>query len=180
VQHWYADYSRAQTELYRGDAADAWARIRDAWPALERSFLLRSAAIRIPALYIHAGTALALAAFDPGASKELLRLAEHDAQRLAGERAGFPDALALLVRAAVARRRGDAPGAVRMVSDAEQRLRANDTLLFANVALRRRGELVGGADGSDLVASADAWLAKKGIRRPDRATEMLAPGFGSN
>jgi hypothetical protein len=48
--------------------------------------------------------------------------------------------------------------------------------LHATVTRRRRGELMGGEAGRDLVAAADAWMSEQAIMNPARMTQMLAPG----
>ena len=41
----------------------------------------------------------------------------------------------------------------------------------------RLGHILGGDEGAGLVAEAEAWCASEGIVNPERATEILAPGF---
>jgi len=49
--------------------------------------------------------------------------------------------------------------------------------LFATVARRQRGQLLGGAAGRELVQEADAWMTDQGIHNPVRWSAMYAPGF---
>ena len=49
--------------------------------------------------------------------------------------------------------------------------------LYAAVARRRLGALLGGDAGRDLVAQADSWMAGQGIVNPSRMTALFAPGF---
>jgi hypothetical protein len=49
--------------------------------------------------------------------------------------------------------------------------------LYATVARRRLGEMVGGDRGRQLVAQTDEWMAKQEIRNPARMMNLLAPGF---
>jgi len=49
--------------------------------------------------------------------------------------------------------------------------------LYAAVARRRQGELQGGDEGRGLVEVADFWMQTQKIKRPERWTAMLAPGF---
>ena len=49
--------------------------------------------------------------------------------------------------------------------------------LYAMAARRRQGESLGGKPGERLVAEADEWMAKQGIRDAEKMTRMLAPGF---
>jgi hypothetical protein len=47
--------------------------------------------------------------------------------------------------------------------------------LFAAVARRRRGELVGGDEGAGLIAQATAWMESQNIRNPSRMSDMVVP-----
>ena len=49
--------------------------------------------------------------------------------------------------------------------------------LFAAATRRQLGRLLGGDEGRTLIARADTWMAGQAIRRPDRMTACLAPGF---
>ena len=44
-------------------------------------------------------------------------------------------------------------------------------------AQRRRGQLIGGTTGHELVVGVDEWGRQQGIRRPDNIVRMYAPGF---
>jgi hypothetical protein len=48
--------------------------------------------------------------------------------------------------------------------------------VLALVALRRRGELIGGSEGDELVAEADRGLLAQQIKAPERVAAMFAPG----
>jgi len=50
-------------------------------------------------------------------------------------------------------------------------------LLYAAVAGRRRGQLLGGDAGRELVQNAETWMIGQGIRNPARWSAMYAPGF---
>lgn len=43
------------------------------------------------------------------------------------------------------------------------------------VARRRYDELAGGERGAGIVAATDAWLAARGVARPDCFAALLAP-----
>jgi hypothetical protein len=81
------------------------------------------------------------------------------------------------VRAGIAGARGDRVGATRILAEAARAYDAADMALFAAVTRRRLGEMLGGTEGQELVAAADAWMAGQQIRNPSRATAVLVPGF---
>ena len=65
-----------------------------------------------------------------------------------------------------------------MLDLAERGFDAVDMALQSHAARRRRGQLVGGAEGTALVQAADAWMAGQGVVAPARLTAVLAPGLG--
>src|SRR5262249_4520766 len=132
--------------------------------------------VRIFLLHLRARAALAAApaAAAPG---PLWHAAERDARLLRRERIAWAEALAQLVRAGVAMGRHDAGGARQRLEDAAGRLEAAGLHLQAAVARRRLGERVGGSEGQRLMEQAEAWMKGQNVRRPDRMTALLAPGF---
>ena len=48
--------------------------------------------------------------------------------------------------------------------------------LFAAASRRRLGEITGGSEGESLVTEADETMRRLTVRRPDRLTDVLAPG----
>jgi hypothetical protein len=176
VQHMNRLFDEAQIDLYQGDGSAAWERVTAQWPALARSSLLRVQQVRIFLLHLRARAALAAvpAAADP---RRLLHAAERDARLLWRERIPWAEALAQLVRAGIAMGRHDAGGARQLLEDAASRLEAAGLRLHAAAARRRLEEQVAGSEGRRLVGQADAWMKGQNVRRPDRMTALLAPGF---
>jgi hypothetical protein len=177
AQHYYALASRVMVDLYEGKSRDAHDRVSREWPALARSLLLRVQPVRITALYLRASAALAAA--ERGSQRaELLPRVERDARDLAGEKMGWSDPLAALLRAAAAHleRRG-----ARQVEDhldaAVRGFDAADMALYAAAARRRLGVLVGGDRGRSLTERADAFMRDQKIVDAARLTRVLAPGF---
>jgi hypothetical protein len=169
-------FDEVQIDLYQGAGCAARDRVTGQWPALARSHLLRVQQVRIFLLHLRARATLAAA----GAAAEpapLLRAAERDARLLRRERIAWAEALAQLVRAGIAMMRQDAGGARQLLQDAAGRLESAGLHLHAAAARRRLGEQVGGGEGRYLVEQADAWMKGQSIRRPDRMTALLAPGF---
>jgi hypothetical protein len=90
-----------------------------------------------------------------------------------------PDAVAVacMLRAALAQRRGQRARAVALLTEAEALHGSASMPLHVAYARRRRGELMGGEDGDSLVWEADRSLEEAGIREPQRWLGVLAPGF---
>jgi hypothetical protein len=176
VQHMNRLCDEVQIALYQGEGIAAWERLTGHWPTLARSHLLRVQQVRVFLLHLRARAALAAAAdaVDPA---PLWRAAERDARRLRRERIAWAEALGQLVRAGVAMGRHDADAARELLEDAVGRLETVGLRLHAAAARRRLGKQVPGSQGHRLVEQADAWMKSQNVRRPDRMTALLAPGF---
>jgi hypothetical protein len=148
------------------------------WPALVRSRLMRlSWAVRVQCLFLHGGALLAAAACaPPGRRGALLGAVDRDARALGRIDARVAQACAVTLRAGASAGRGDRERADRLLNDGEARFDALDMALYAAAARRRRGELRGGMEGSDLTASADAIMSAQNIRDPARTATMFVPG----
>jgi hypothetical protein len=173
VQVWMA---RVWIHLYQGDVATAWNEILERWPAQIGPFGTRVQMARINWAYLRAAGALALAASlaRPG---PLIRTAAHLTRQMERERRAWSFALAQVLRAGLAATRRQRSDSVRLLARAATLLDAADMRLYATAVRRRQGELVGGAQGRDLVREADARMAQQQIRDPTRLTAMLVPGF---
>jgi len=178
-QHYYALVAETEIALALGEGRRAWELLTGNWEILERSRSLRVQLFRIEARHLLTRTALAAAAeaAAPGERADaLLQSAEQDARRIEREHVHWGDPLAALVRAAVATTRREPETALRFVLAAEDGFETAGMALYATVARRRRGELLGGDEGRALVAGADAWMAGQDIKNPSRMSAMLAPG----
>ena len=83
-----------------------------------------------------------------------------------------------LVQAGIATTRGAAPAEVLThLEAAEQASRDSDMVLHATVAARRRGAVLGGDAGADLIREADTWMDSRNIRNPGGMTALVAPGI---
>ena len=176
IQHLNFYYGNLYADLYAGDVARAWRRITETAPVLSSSLLLRIQQVRADVLQHGGRCAIAMAATsaDP---KRLLRQAEDYARRLERERLPWTDALARLIRAGAASVRRDTDRAVRFLTVVAEGFEAIGMELFAAATRQQLGRLLGGAEGRTLITRADAWMASQAIRRPDRMTACLAPGF---
>ncbi len=119
--------------------------------------------------------ATAIASPDLRVREEQLRGVLEWALRIRAEKT-WAGPVAGLLQAGVAATRGDASAAAALLETAEREFASGDMALYAAVARRRRGELLGGAEGGALVAAADEWMGGQAIRNPPRMAAMLAPG----
>lgn len=174
VQHMNRLIDDTQIDLYEGDGESAWHRLTEFWPALKRSHLLHVQQVRIVLLDLRARCALARAGAKDSAS--WLRLAARDARLLRREKAPWSDAMAKLLEASIARKRGEALSAVVLLEAADAAFTTADMHLHAAIARRRWGQMLGGSRGEELRRQADEWMACQTIRNPERMTALLAPG----
>jgi hypothetical protein len=85
--------------------------------------------------------------------------------------------LAHTIQAALAFQVGDRDAAADKLRMAGAGFADAGMFAHAMAAKRRLGGILGGDEGRDLMTTADSWFEKQGGRRPDRLTEVLAPGF---
>src|SRR5262249_55188535 len=122
--------------------------------------------------------ALAVAAAGgSGARRRLLRQAEQDAKRLAREVRMDALPVAQLLRAAAAFQRGDPKACLALLEAASTGFDRAEMALLAACARRRKGEILAGTEGRDLVAAADRAMTDLGVKRPERWVLVQAPGF---
>jgi len=174
LQHYYDLHGQAEIDLYEGNPKAAWERVSSGWRALERSLLRRAQLVFLESAYLRARSVLAaLAARE--IDVRFLGLAESDARRIERERMPWSNPLAQLLRASAAALRGDGSNAIALLASAESGFEAADEGLYAAAARRRRGELVGGQEGSRLMSEAEAWMSRERVANPARLCALLAP-----
>lgn len=180
VQHMEVLRIESYGDLYEGRPADAYARVRAAWPAIRASQLLQVQFTRLKMVLLHARSAIACAAVaDRSQRPRLLAEAEDDARRLERELRSDGQAAAHLLRAGIARVRGDEDAALVHLDAAIQGYQAAEMALDVACARRARGMLIGGDEGRALVAEADGFMAAQGIHRPQQWLSVQAPGFSA-
>lgn len=173
LQHYYELLAHGQIDLYSGNGRAGLDRLELQWKALTGSLLLRVQNIRVEAQHLRARCALAEAKRTGEAS--LLGDASKAARAIERERMPWALAIARLVDANVAMVRGD-NGAAGLVAAAGKALADADMHLYAAVTRYRRGQLIGGEDGTALVTSARDELIALGARNPERIAAMVMPG----
>jgi hypothetical protein len=178
-QHYSATLARIQTELYRGNADLAWRLVTERESQLRSSLLLHMQVIRIEDSYLRGRCAVALApaARSTASAARLVAVARREAQRIANENMAWASPLADLLQAAAAYRERNVVKASERLAEAVHGFDLADMHLYAAVARRRLGALLGGGRGEDLAHRADEWMTAQAIRNPRSMTRMLAPGF---
>ena len=177
LQHYNALFSRVDADLYAGDGAAGCDRLARGAPHLRRSMLMRLQAVRIELFFLRARAALIAALHDRGGASRMLRLAARDATRLERTRALWAEGMAMLIRAGIASIHGDDRVAVELLDDAERHLNATDLSHLAAASRRRRGQLMGGSEGRELIAEADRWMIEQQVVNPERMANLLAPAL---
>ena len=85
--------------------------------------------------------------------------------------------MALLIRAAVAAIYGQKELAIELLKKSEEKCIATDMYLFATATNYRRGQLIGGREGRDLMQTASNWMKDQHIKCPKKMFDMVAPGI---
>jgi hypothetical protein len=177
IQHWCDFFGQGHTDLYRGEPRPALARLRAAWPRIQRALILRIAPQRLQTLQLRAHCALAAAEMD-GFDGELVASADRDRRRIAREPGPWPAAVAAHLAAGVAAMRGDSDGAVDQLR-AAARIYASLEMEMMLAAVRTRlGMLVGGDEGRALQEAGARFFRAQRVVRPERWWRALVPGIG--
>ncbi len=176
VQHYWELVCQVETTMYRGEGEEGWHFLNFQWKALKKSQYLRVQFVRIEMWHLYARSALA--AIVQGAERDpLLKAAQRTAQKIEKEKRQYGDALALLIRAAVAVIYGQKALAIELLEESEEKCIATDMYLFATATNYRRGQLIGGTQGKDLMQAACNWMKDQHIKCPEKIFDMVAPGI---
>lgn len=179
VQHFTALSAQTYIELYRGRAGDAWQNLVRQWPSLEASLLLEVECVRVFMWHLRACCALAAAqetAAFGGPAAALEREAARALRRLKREKPGWCRPLASTIRAALLARAGRSGAAADLLAGAVSLLEAHDMGMYAAAARLRRGKLIGGAAGRELIEQADEQMREERIVSPERIVGLFVPG----
>jgi hypothetical protein len=178
VPHYNCMLAQGMIDLYGCDDLNAHQNIEAVWPTLERSLLLRIRSVRVRCLWMRAACAIAAASRTQD-NEAMLKIAERQARILERERfySVSDNAKAKLLRAGIAAVRDDELAANEHLSHAVDRFNECNSRFWHAVALRRKGKLIGGSEGSTLVKEADRWLQSEGIVNPPAMTAAFIPGF---
>ena len=173
VTHHICMLARGLIDLYSGDGPAGIRHLDLVWSRFQRSLLGRIQNLRVNGRLTRARCYLASAR--DRSDHRLLRSAERYARKV--EREGLPwaTALAVVVRAGVAERRGNVSRAVDLISDGIARLEACQMSVWRAAAVRRKGELIGGVEGQALIEEGETWMENQGVKVPERMARALVP-----
>ena len=177
LQHYWQLIGRLQAALYAGDADQVWAIYQEGWPGYQKSLFPRIEIVANEADSF-AGRAQLAASRTTGADAAArLKMADKIGARMEKRGPAYGTALGTLLRAGVAARRGQTETALALLGAAEAGFEASHMRLHHTVVRWRRGQLIGGSEGQELIAAARAEMDGQGIVRPDRMADLFAPGF---
>jgi hypothetical protein len=174
LQHMHGLLALVTTELYAGNGPGAWDLLGREWKLFQKSLLPRIKEFRIHMLQARAAAALAAAAATTK-PRPLLREARHTARQLARERWPVAQAAETYTRGSLAA--ASSGTAHCLLERAAGDFARAEMPLHAAAVRRRLGMLLGGDQGAELIAAADAWMSARQIRNPSRMTDALAPPF---
>jgi hypothetical protein len=166
LQHFWGAYWTVFAALRRGDVEAAARGAEQLKRGMAGSLLGRVQFVRVHGAYACACAALASGG-GAGATT-----AAREARRIEREGVAWAAGFAQCIRAAIEQSR-----APSLLEDASRAFTTAQMKIFAAVADRRRGELVGGAEGASLTQNADAALVAQGVTAPADYAAMLLPAF---
>jgi hypothetical protein len=179
IEHLVEAYQQTEVELYLGRGGAAIARMRRAWPLLQRAQLLRVEIFRVELSALRGRAALAAAdeASDEGERSALVR----EAARLSRSVDRGPESVRRgVVNAPVAAGAALASGNEAL---AEARLTQGiaaaeqaGMLLWEQAMRHARGKMRGGAGRTEANAALSV-MHDAGVVRPDRYVRVITPGF---
>ncbi|WP_257448423.1 protein kinase domain-containing protein [Archangium lipolyticum] len=172
IQHLYVMQLEVLCDLYEGRLDEAWRRYQGQKRDIERANLMRLAISRIEVLTLEGALRLMLAARNGSERANHLKESEQLARKLEQEVRADGKPHALMLRAGIAMVAGGQARAVALLDEAIASFTTVGMGQYVSYLRRRKGELTG---DTALVAEADAWLARQGIREPGRWTDCHVP-----
>lgn len=170
---------RVETHLYAGEAEEALELLRDDAGPLQRSMMLQVEFVRLTWELLRGRTLLALAADATGFRRWWLTFkASRAADRIADISTDFLSVFALPLRARLADLDGRIDEALEQLREAEAIFDRYDIRFYAAALRRRRGELLGGQEGRDLLERADAEIRNCGVAAPAEMARMANASTG--
>jgi hypothetical protein len=177
LQHYNELFAHVNCALYLGDAERAMQHIESTWPKLESSLLTNTQALRIEARQLRLRVCLAYLRAHPEhrATRSTL---ERDLRALRKENVAWGTAYASFGEGLLHAVNGEQERARTLLETARREFTECDMDLWRYVASHRIGELIGGDEGSGLIAEAERFLSLHAVKHPLRFVQHYAPGLG--
>jgi len=166
----------AALRRYVGDAAGTWEICEQDFPEIKKLAMLASALAKAEFWLWRGACAVAGAtvAADP---RPLLAEAHRNSAKLLKHSSVFARAYGHLTRAGTLALEGNDDAAVADLRRAIDLSASRSMGTHLAAAQRRLAAIVGGSEAESLQADSDAYFDREGIARPERFTDMAAPGF---
>jgi len=174
--HWGSLVSRVSANRYRGRGRLAHEEMEVDFARIKAAHFLRVNMMRVCTTFERGLCALS-AAEDGGDKAALWRLAERCARDLLADRPDYAAPMGHHVMGCLLAGKGQAEQAKQQLDLAISGLTRVDMGYLASCAKARRGALVGGETGRELLEASREQLGKQGIVNVERCLEMSAPGF---
>ena len=176
LQDWQIMRSETEIELYVGNGAAAYDRLKLDEGPLDKSLLLGLQLLRIFTHYA-AGRA-AIASIDAAGTLRGERVAEAKARAAAlrAEQIPWADAYAGLISGSAKNAEGDREGAILALREAIVLADAADMMLNAAAARHQLGLLLGGTEGALEIHQAEDTMRAQDIRVPSKFASLYVPG----
>ena len=180
LQHYLQLIGHVEISLYRGDGLSAWAAMKEQWSPLVRSQLLRVLELtRAEAFHLRCraalGAVITLGKDSPQAAPILATLRKV-LKQLDRQTSPWARPWAHLVHGGLLSMEGDQRAAIDRLVAAAAGFDSFHMGLYAAVARRRRGQLLGNDEGLRFILDADRWMESEGVRNPARMADAFAPG----
>jgi serine/threonine protein kinase len=173
LQHAYALGAHTLLDLYAGGDA-AHVRLSAGWSDMRHRLILTSERFRIAFLFLRGTAALAALISSEHERLARIRLVRECAARLERERMTDAKGGAHMLRAQLAMLQGDLDAAVVQYRAAAE-LWGRVGMYGAQIAKLRIGEIIGGAQGDELIAGCMRWAREEDIRRPEQFFRVWCP-----
>jgi hypothetical protein len=174
--HWGSLVSRVSANRYRGRGRLAHEEMEVDFARIKAAHFLRVNMMRVCTTFERGLCALS-AAEDGGDTVALWQLAERCAKDLLADRPDYAAPMGHHVMGCLLAGKGQKEQAKEQLDRAISGLTRVDMGYLASCARARRGALVGGQAGRELLEASTAQLVKQGIVNVERCLEMSAPGF---
>jgi eukaryotic-like serine/threonine-protein kinase len=177
LQHLLALVSRIDLALYRDDPERVTARAASEWKPIRRSLvdrppmqgmLLRFAMVR------HAAACANQAPRGSARHREALAQARAHTRALHGS-VPLVGLCGRMCEGLIAEANGEREAAVDFYRSALPGLERADAHLLVRAAHYRVGKIIGGDEGAALCAGVHGWLAREGVRAPERMLNVMLP-----